>query len=324
MQELISIIVPVYNVEHYLIECLDSIVNQSYKNLEIILIDDGSTDTSGKICDYFKEIDKRIKVFHTLNKGLSAARNLGLDNATGKYIGFVDSDDVVDCDMYGLLHSAMMRYEAQIAECKIIRGKNVSAHTFTKGKKRIFCYTGREAAERNLYPDLLRIHPDFAVYSKLYKKEIILDLRFPEGKIHEDYLFTCQALMRCQKYCYVDSGLYFYRMRQGSITHTSFNERDMDRLFIIRERTEFLKKSGENTLARISQAHEYLLLFAYFYQAKKYNMEIANDFAKELYENKVQIIKSKISLKRKLVYMIFYINPLLYMFIMDFIKKGRK
>lgn len=325
MQELISVIVPVYNVEPYLVECLDSIINQSYKNLEIILVDDGSTDQSGQICDRYGNTDKRIEIFHTPNTGLSAARNLGLTKAKGKYIGFVDSDDVIDSDMYKMLYWAIKYYEAQVAEGRIVKGKNVSEQTFNKSskKKKVYCYTGQKAVERNLYPDLRRRHPDPSVCSRLYKREIISDLRFPEGRLHEDYLFTCQALIRCQNYCFVNEALYFYRMREGSITHRAFSEKDMDRMTILKERTAFLQESGEEILAALSRAHEYLLLFSYFYQATKNHMEIADDFARELYENKMPIIKSKLSIKRKIIYMLFYLNPSLYISAMDAIKKHR-
>ena len=118
-KELISIIVPVYNVEKYLKKCVDSIVNQTYKNLEIILVDDGATDNSGKICDELVELDNRIKVYHKKNGGLSDARNYGVERATGDYIGFVDSDDYIDAEMYEKLYEAIKKENVDVAECNL-------------------------------------------------------------------------------------------------------------------------------------------------------------------------------------------------------------
>ena len=117
--ELISIIVPVYNVEKYLEKCVNSIVNQTYKNLEIILVDDGATDSSGKLCDKLAKIDNRIKVYHKENGGLSDARNYGVERATGDYIGFVDSDDYIDSEMYGKLYEAIKKENVDVAECNL-------------------------------------------------------------------------------------------------------------------------------------------------------------------------------------------------------------
>ena len=324
MQDLISIIVPIYNVEHYLKECLDSIIYQSHKNLEIILVDDGSTDNSGEICDCYKENDSRIKVFHTSNKGLSAARNLGMLHATGSYIGFVDSDDVISGDMYQILYGVTQDYNAQIAECRCIRGYRIEEKSFSNRNEKVYCYTGKEAAERNLRPDLRSRRPGEGVYTKLYKREIISDLWFPEGRIHEDYLFICRALMRCANYCLFDGTLYLYRIREGSITQASFNMKDMDRLTTVKERTNFLQKSGEWKLAKLSKAYEYSLYFIYYYQAKKSGMKAADYFADKIRKNKFSIIKSDISFKRKIIYMLFFIDPSLYIFAMNLIKKSVK
>jgi len=119
MKEQISIVVPVYNVEQYLEKCVNSIINQTYKNLEIILIDDGATDSSGKLCDELAKIDNRIKVYHKENGGLSDARNYGVERATGDYIGFVDSDDCIDSEMYEKLYEAIRKENVDVAECNL-------------------------------------------------------------------------------------------------------------------------------------------------------------------------------------------------------------
>ena len=130
-RELISVIVPVYNVEQYLKKCVDSIVNQTYKNLEIILVDDGATDSSGEICDELEKLDNRIKVYHKENGGLSDARNYGVERATGSYVGFVDSDDYIDAEMYEKLYDAITKEAADVAECnlKIVYPERVELFT---------------------------------------------------------------------------------------------------------------------------------------------------------------------------------------------------
>ena len=177
-KELVSIIVPIYNVEKYLIKCIESILNQTYKNLEIILVDDGSTDSCNKICDRYKKIDKRVVVIHKKNGGLSSARNIGIKKAKGKLISFVDSDDYIKPNMIEELKNNMYFYNSDISVCDyyyIIDGKrqisdnnNLKRNCITKYKNK-FIYK-----------------PNSAVWNKLYKKNLFEQIKFPEGKIYED------------------------------------------------------------------------------------------------------------------------------------------
>ena len=175
----ISVIVPVYNVEKYLSKCIDSILSQTYKNLEIILVDDGSPDSSPKICDKYKERDNRIKVIHKKNGGLASARNAGMDIATGKYIGFVDSDDMIAEDMYEVLLENMIKSNAEIAVCY----KTDILENLQTGKGIVEELNKTQALKKMV----LGIEFGSHACDKLFKREILVsDIRFPEGKTYEE------------------------------------------------------------------------------------------------------------------------------------------
>ena len=214
--ELISVIVPVYNVESYVAECIESIQNQTHMNLEIILVDDGSKDMSGDICDQYAAYDERIKVIHQENGGLSAAGNTGIEAANGDYIAFVDSDDYVGLTLYEDMLKLLKEHNLDIIGCESFRDKD---GTIIEG-----CNDGRlEVFEKD---DALRLtlHDSFtSVWNKLYKRSAIGDVRFPVGRKFEDsatsYLFVANA-NRVGHYnrCY-----YYYRLNPNSITQTSFD-----------------------------------------------------------------------------------------------------
>lgn len=209
---MISIIVPIYNVEPYLRKCLDSVVGQTYRDLEILIIDDGSTDGSGRICDEYKEKDDRIIVFHTENRGLSAARNLGLDNATGEWIGFVDSDDWIEPDMYEVLLKKAEESGADVVECGCYR----ELLDKTVARKRVdVLLNGEEAVSALLQGKLF----DYA-WDKLWKKECFKSIRFPEERVHEDTAVTYRIFAEAESVCMISSALYHYRERKGSLSQT--------------------------------------------------------------------------------------------------------
>ena len=182
--ELISIVVPVYNVEKYIEKCVNSITNQVYNNLEIILVNDGSTDNSGKLCDSLSKLDDRIKVYHKENGGLSDARNYGVERANGTYIGFVDSDDFIDSDMYKTLYDVIKRENADVAECNMKIVYPNSARQYTTKKYYRVCN------EIEYIKEYLVLEKIFgSVCTKLIKSEIAKTLTFPKGKLYEDTLF---------------------------------------------------------------------------------------------------------------------------------------
>ena len=187
----ISIIVPVYNVQNYLKYCLDSILNQTYKNLEIILVDDGSTDECGKICDEYSNIDDRIKVIHKINGGLADARNVGLKHATGNLIGFIDSDDCIYPTFYEELYNLMQKYNSDIAECEFLRIdveniENCNEIIETQNKNTITIenvYNNTEALHLLYGPRLKPYLKKVVVWNKLYKKSVLNNIEFPIRKI---------------------------------------------------------------------------------------------------------------------------------------------
>lgn len=221
---LISVIIPVYNVEKYLQEAVYSVLNQTLKDIEIILINDGSTDSSGKICDEFRNKDSRIKVINQKNGGLSAARNAGLEIATGKYVTFLDSDDWLDKETYEKMMDLIVQENADMATFGFIREyKNHSEYTLVP-KCRLVMKDG-EAFRYVAYNDYFCI----IVCNKIIRRELFRSIRFPIGKTSEDYRVTFELLDKCSKVVYDSYPYYHYRMRKGSIGHSeriSYEPRD--------------------------------------------------------------------------------------------------
>lgn len=226
MQPLISVIVPVYNVEEYLPKCLDSIINQTYKNIEIIIVNDGSTDKSGIICDEYANKDIRIKVIHKENGGLSDARNRGIDIANGDYIGFVDSDDYIAEDMYEYLYDFAVENDLDVAMCsscdvykdKIIRPKNFKS-IILEDKEKII---------ENIF---VNQHggSGIGVCNKLFKYNVIKNIRFDFGKTYEDVYFALKWIGNTNKFGRDSEVKYYYVQREESITHQKFyNDKILD------------------------------------------------------------------------------------------------
>lgn len=222
--ELISVIVPVYNVSKYLRKCIDSILSQTYTNLEIILINDGSTDNCHEICDYYAGMDKRIKVIHKKNGGLSSARNCGLQIATGEYIGFVDSDDYINPSMYELLYCNLISSSADLSMCGYY-------HTYTDNEisnsnkiNKIIVTDAKGALEILLKGKLSTI----MAWNKLYKKDIFESLVFPVGKTMEDAFIIVEIISFCKKVVVDTSPQYHYVHRSNSITSTPYDKSTID------------------------------------------------------------------------------------------------
>ncbi len=229
MKDLISVIVPVYNVEDYVLRCLDSLINQNYEQIEIILVDDGSTDESGKICDEFKKRDERIRVFHKKNGGLSSARNYGIKKAKGDIIAFVDSDDYVKDGFVLDLYKGMQAGNADIVICG-----------YNNEKPKNETISGKEATIRLLTK---QENIDIISWNKLYKKKLFTDnnVFFPEGKKHEDTLTTYKLISNAKKVTYIDESLYIYVERKGSITASEkIEERLLMREKAAKEAVEYL------------------------------------------------------------------------------------
>jgi glycosyltransferase involved in cell wall biosynthesis len=245
---LISVIVPVYNVERYLPECVESLRAQTYANLEILLVDDGSPDRCGAICDEYAAKDSRIKVIHKPNGGLSSARNAGLDIARGDYIGFVDSDDYVKPEMYARMISAAESHSAEVCVCRGItqdeRGRFGNASPSECEEPVVF--SGTQMLERLVYTGM----PKYVVaWNKLIAAPILEKIRFAEGKRHEDDFFVHQLYGACKKTVIIDDVLYVYRIRSDSIMHERITVKRLDAVEALIERIRYLCLRGNRELA---------------------------------------------------------------------------
>lgn len=226
MTEKISVIIPVYKVEKYLDNCIKSIVAQTYRNLEIILVDDGSPDNCPAMCDAWAKKDNRIKVIHKENGGLSDARNVGMAAATGDFIGFVDSDDWISPDMYQLLYDRMKIDGSDIVACgvQMVWEDYTPPRILTKSGCRVM--NSQEAMQAIIEESWLK-QP---VWYKLYKTELVQDIPFPVGKYHEDVFWSYQAVGRANKISVIDTPCYFYTQRSGSIMGEGYSLRRLDSL----------------------------------------------------------------------------------------------
>ena len=223
MNEKISIIIPVYKVQDYLAKCIESILHQTYKNLEIIMVDDGSPDDCGKICDHYAARDERIHVIHKKNEGVARARNDGLDHATGDYISFIDSDDWISKNAYEYLHQGIIKYDADCSVGRCIRVIDKDGVlTPQKGSvPPVRCKTSTEAIK-----DVLLNHS--AVWNRLFKRHVFEQIRFPLDRINDDEVVALHAYAECDKIVFLNQATYYYRIRQNSITTSGFSLRNVD------------------------------------------------------------------------------------------------
>ena len=236
MEPKISIIVPVYKVEPYIHKCVDSILNQTFKDFELILVDDGSPDNCGKICDEYAKKDNRIKVIHKENGGQATARNAALDIAKGAYIGFVDSDDYIEPDMYELLYSMCIENNCDIANCsstiyfknrvQVNGGHNLMIHDTKEAMK--------VATEGLLYDECL--------WTKLIKKELFNELRIPEGIAYEDTAFTYKLIDRAKKVCCKGEAKYNYIKREDSTMDRAIKNVKIDAVLVYEEMYKFMEE----------------------------------------------------------------------------------
>lgn len=228
---LISVIIPVYNSEKYIGKCIESILNQSYAITEIILIDDGSSDNSGSLCDEWALSDSRIKVIHKENKGASSARNCGLDIASGKYISFVDSDDWIAVDMLETLCAAAVKDDATIAICDMVAVKD-----FKKSEKQETNEISHQIlTQQDLMNRFFRVHGErdtHSVCGALFSAELFTDYRFIEGRMNEDVEACFQLYRQCSKAVYIDRPMYYYRKNMNGVTNSQFTVKKMDLIYM--------------------------------------------------------------------------------------------
>lgn len=280
---LISLIIPVYKVEKYLEKCIQSVINQTYENLQIILVDDGSPDNCGKICDEYAKKDHRIEVIHKSNGGLSDARNKGLEIAKGEYIGFVDSDDYIEADMYEVLYNLLKQYNADVSICNF--------YTVSQGKISIK-NADNGINEYNRIEILKEILLDKNVQSyawnKLYKKELFDEIKYPIGKKYEDIGTTFYLLEKCNKVVVTGKSEYYYINRQDSIVNNVTESTITDYIELIMQRYDYIE---ENIKELSSYNKDYLKRILKTAEKDIKSLNEVGDYTKKKYEelyNKVQ------------------------------------
>ncbi|WPK76452.1 glycosyltransferase family 2 protein [Eubacterium callanderi] len=248
---LISIIVPVYKVEKYIEKCIETIREQTFKNLEIILVDDGSPDRCPEVCDYYAQKDSRIKVIHKKNGGLSEARNSGLEIMTGEYVAFIDSDDYIDSNYIFDLYKTINEEEADIVSCNYYQ-LDENYHKL-KYRKKIINSQKKIFDNIDAIKDVLLTNSinDVITCNKLYKSDLFFrySIRFPVGKIHEDNFTTYKLFYYAKKIVYIEKPLYYYRRHNDSITANYFSLKRLDMLEAASETKEFIKKYIPNLLS---------------------------------------------------------------------------
>ncbi len=247
MKPLLSVIVPIYNVEKFLHRCVQSILKQTYRDLEIILVDDGSTDGSGRICDELGETDGRLRIIHQENGGLSAARNRGIEEAHGEYITFVDSDDYIDENMYHAMLMKMQEQNADMAVCgysKWLEEKDCIVEPTIGVVEGVL--SGSDMFNLLFCEELSVWMP--VAWNKLYKKELWDNLRYPTGKCHEDEYVIHHLLNRCKTVVAMSERLYVYSVRAGSIMTSKSLKSSRDWIEALLDRAELFERTGPAAL----------------------------------------------------------------------------
>lgn len=256
--EKVSIIVPVYNVEAYLEKCIKSIINQTYTKWELILINDGSCDASGKICDKYKQIDDRIIVVHQSNKGQAAARNVGVKMASTEWILFVDSDDIIHTQMLEFLVRAIEESGANMSVCGRVKGLELPKDF---QQKREFKYKSMNVDEENLCEwfssvDHYLSNIYWLIYPKLVSKNIIMKYLFCEGRIFEDNEVSCKWLVYSKNIAILSENMYFYMINPTGTMQSQFSKKKLDYLWALEQQVEFYYAIGyEKIMGKV--AHEY-------------------------------------------------------------------
>lgn len=310
MKDLVSIIIPVFNVEKYLCKCINSVINQTYKNIEIILIDDSSTDKSGNICDYYSNIDNRIKVIHKENEGVSVARNTGLDLANGEYIAFVDSDDYIEKNMIEIMVKNIKKIDGDMSIC----GYDIFYENQKNNKKsdvngKDICMNNDEVLEEIFLSNKI----NGFLWNKLFSKRIFNKIRLPkEMDICEDLYTVCKILTKDMKIYYTNKSLYNYRNTSSSLT------KDINKIFLENgelkytkayEKIEILYANKIHILELIKLRKIKTIMESYYIVLKnKYNNKLINSYIrKSLKEHRRSYLLNKnVNLKLKFAFISFY------------------
>lgn len=292
MNKKVSIIVPVYNVSNYLPSCLDTLINQTYRNIEIILIDDNSTDNSLEICNKYKEKDPRIIVIHKENGGAASARNYGLNIYTGEYVSFVDSDDYIELNYIEKLVSMLEKYNADISVCSFFDVKNTNVKAFD-----YHC----DVIEYDDEGFLKRFLDDWTcglLWNKIFKSGVVKNIRMKEGHKIDDEFFTYKLIMNSKKVVLFNNPLYYYRQRMDSVMNLEKNQVLLldDRLEYLEERYKTIKKNYEN----LSNIYFVDYLYTVIRNKKKFNINQNKKIKKFLNKNFFLFLKVKMPILIKI------------------------
>ena len=312
MESLISVIIPAYNVEPYLEKCVTSVINQRYRNLEIILVDDGSNDRTGTICDELKKSDDRIRVIHQENKGLSAARNSGLDASSGDWIAFLDSDDWIEPDMFLCLLNLALEHNADIASCK------------TRN-----CLLNHEPPQCDDTGEIMELSPRqmirglrdqrivrFEVWNKLWRRELIGDTRFKIGQVSEDVYFDRVLFLKANKMVHIEKTFHNYLIQRPGNTLSSFKEA---RLCIFDEFDALIKdledRNDDNTADVVNCIATSFAITIYEQASRMKQGKIMKKRIKEIFEKYYKAAKrsENRSLKGNIGAAMFHISPEVYL-----------
>lgn len=300
MEPAISIIVPVYNIEHYISKCLDSIIAQAFSDFEVILVNDGSTDGSGKICDLYAEKDKRIRTIHKQNGGVSSSRNAGIKIAQGKYIAFVDGDDWIDKNLYKELYRLCLETGSDISICRF--GREINGELIKSDEKKYILEMDNSEAIRQLFRgELYR----FSLCNKLFKKSCFDKILFPEGRIHEDLSTTYRLFANSSKAVFTAYTGYIYVKRENSILTSKFSEKRLDALIGWDEILTFMKQNYPQLSTEFISCFAYGCLDNVFYvlnqieeqQQKEKYLAVIRQYVRKYYRdilvNRALHLKSK-------------------------------
>lgn len=309
MKPLISVIVPIYNSGNFLRECIESILSQSFIKLELILVNDGSTDQSGDICDEFAVIDSRVKVIHQKNGGVSIARNSGLNIANGKYIGFVDSDDRIDKNMYKVLYQLCVETNSDISVCQL--GREIDGNLINNNSIKFIKEMENSEAMEELFKGVLF---RFSLVNKLFSKSCFDNILFPEGRIHEDLSVTYQLFAKSKRTVYTNYIGYIYVKTENSILTSKFSKKRLDAYVAWYEILPFMKKNYKQFYNLVISCYVYWCVDNIFYILN----QVENKDNKEAYlriiresiaiNSKEVIMNDSLSLKYKYILLLFYFN----------------
>jgi len=322
MNPKLSIIVPIYKVEQYLPKCIDSILAQTFTDFELILVNDGSPDNCGRICDKYAKKDKRVIVVHKKNGGVSTARNAGIHAAKGEYIGFVDSDDVIHEKMYEILYKNASLYSSDLVVCDFFKTEvNNSVDMKTNIQDYHVKKFSNIEALHQLFPEKYDSYATGAgnsmkwvvLWNKLYKRELFKQNKFLDGRICEDEFIMHRILFCCKKVIYLTAPLYYYVQSPNSIIRSSFSKERLDKVYALKDRADFFVAIKESSLHH-KAFKSYIGSFFWNYNLAKTELKNAQQELKQLKniftKSVLLLLKNPIiGWKQKVYSMLFVINP---------------